>query len=336
MADSRAPQTTASLPAAHVARLRTALERRLGSLALPERPPELYDAVRYGLQGPGKRIRPVLLLLAAEAAGGRASRALPAALAAEVFHTFTLIHDDIMDNAHERRGRATIHVVWDQNTAILAGDFLMGLSYELLAQTRTPHVAALIHCFHRMMAAVCEGQALDEAFGARDHVSVEDYLDMIGRKTAALLGCVMELGALVARADPETTARLFAAGRALGTAFQIQDDLLDLTAADEAWGKPIGGDLVEGKKTFLLLQALARAEGEERAWFQRIVTGRGLPPEKVPEARSRMAALGVLAEATRAVALHSQAALDALAGLPESQAKQTLLWLTRRLAARAT
>jgi geranylgeranyl diphosphate synthase, type II len=250
--------------------------------------------------------------------------------------TFTLIHDDIMDNAGERRGRPTVHVVWDANTAILAGDFLMGLSYDLLARTRTPDLAALVHTFHRMVAAVCEGQALDAAFERRAAVTVDDYLDMISRKTGALLVCVMELGARVAGADQQILALLTTAGRELGLAFQIQDDLLDLTAQDDGWGKSIGGDLVAGKKTFLLLQSLDRAEGQERAWFERIVSDGGLPAAAVPEARSRMEALGVLEDAARAVETHTRAAIEALSDLPAGEAQRALIWLTSRLAARGT
>lgn len=318
----------------HEAALRHMVEDGLTRLALPSEPAELYDPVRYALGGGGKRLRPVLLLLAAEAGGGDASDALPAALAAEVFHTFTLVHDDIMDHAAERRGRPSVHTVWNESTAILAGDLLMGLSYDLLARTPTRELASLIRVFHRMVMAVCEGQALDEAFETRDDVTVADYVDMIGRKTAALLVCVMELGARVGGADAETTLRLTAAGNALGHAFQIQDDLLDLTADDAGWGKVIGGDLIEGKKSYLLLRALEVAPHEDRRFFQRILANGGLEAALVPDARRRMERLGVLADAAEAVLSHTRLAERALTQLPPSQARHTLIWLTRRLASR--
>lgn len=321
--------------AAHVERLRALIEDELARISLPDGTPELYEAVRYALGGGGKRLRPILLLLAAEAAGGNVEDALPAALAAEVFHTFTLVHDDIMDDAAERRGRPSVHVVWNESTAILAGDFLMGLSYELLARTPVERLAPLFHSFHRMVAAVCEGQALDEAFETRENVTAEEYLDMVSRKTGALLACVFELGGRIAGADDETVARLAQAGEALGVAFQIQDDLLDLTAEDASWGKQIGGDLVQGKRTFILLRSLECASGDDRAFFGEIAVNGGLDASLVPDARERMRALGVLTEASEEVERHSNAAVDILEGLPPSDARRSLVWLVRRLANRA-
>jgi geranylgeranyl diphosphate synthase, type II len=324
----------AATPTLHLEGLRQRVEDGLRGLEVPPEPAALYDPVRYALAGEGKRLRPALVLLAAEACGGDPEDALPAALSTEVFHTFTLVHDDIMDAASERRGRPAVHVAYGDATAILAGDYLMGLAYDLLARTPTDDLAGLVRTFHVMVARVCEGQALDGAFEARDAVSVEEYLDMIGRKTGALLVCALELGGRAVGADDEALETLCEGGHALGRAFQIQDDLLDLTADDAGWGKAVGGDLVQGKKTLLLLRALERAEGEEHAWFQRITTGGGLPPAEVPEARARMERLGVLAEAAEAVRRHSEAAAHAFERLPDTEARDTLAWLARQLAAR--
>ncbi len=324
--------------AQHVRGLTAAVDEALTNLDLPAEPVELYEPVRYALAGRGKRLRPALLLLAAEACAdgpdAAHANAMPAALAAEVFHTFSLVHDDIMDRAPERRGRPSVHVVWDEPTAILAGDLLMGLAYDLLGRTPARRLPEALRVFGRMVARVCEGQALDGAFEARDDVTAEDYLGMIRGKTAALLACALELGALTAGADARTRVRLHEAGLALGLAFQIQDDLLDLTARDAGWGKAVGGDLVQGKKTFLLLRALERSEGAGHAWFRRAVTDGGLPAADVDEARRRMDALGVLGEARAAVRRHSEAGAEALRGLPPSEARATLLWLADRLAAR--
>lgn len=320
--------------AAHVERLTTLVEERLAALELPAEPAVLYEPVRYVLGGGGKRLRPVLLLLSAEAFGVSAERAMPAALAAEVFHNFTLVHDDIMDHADERRGRASVHVIWGESTAILAGDFLLGLAYDLLARTETDRLAEAVRTFHRMVARLCEGQALDEAFEARADVTVPEYLDMIDRKTGALLECVLALGGVIGHAAEPQRAALREAGRAWGRAFQIQDDLLDLTADDDGWGKAIGGDLVEGKKTFLLLRALERADGDARAWFRRVAADGGLPLEDVPEARSRMAELGVLDEARRLVLDLYDAGERALAGLPAGDARDALGWIAGRMARR--
>ena len=300
----------------------------LAALDLPARPAGLYAPVRYVLGGGGKRVRPALVVLAAEAWGGAeaGARALPAALAVETFHNFTLVHDDIMDHAATRRGRPTVHERWDEPTAILAGDLLMGLSYQLLGQTRGADVGRLLASFSRMVAALCEGQSLDLAFETRADVTVDDYLDMIDRKTGALLDLSLELGGLVGGADDEAVDALRRAGRLLGRAFQIQDDLLDLTADGDGWGKTIGGDLVEGKKAYLALRAVERAEGDEKRWLARALDG-GLPAHDVPEARERMARLGVLDDAVRAVADYSArggAALDVLPAGPAADALRAL------------
>ena len=256
------PDATAVHDPAALVRGRAALvDRALAEVAaaLPDHPPSLYDPVRFVLEARGKRLRPAVVVLAAEAFGALPETALPAALAAEVFHAFTLVHDDIMDHSDERRGRPTVHVRWDEPTAVLAGDFLMGLAYDLLDRAETDRRAPVQAAWHRMMRRLCEGQAMDKAFETAADVSVADYLAMIDGKTAALLACCFELGARLGGAPDPAARALHDAGLDLGRAFQIQDDLLDLTADSDDWGKPIGGDLLEGKRTFLLLTALERA-----------------------------------------------------------------------------
>lgn len=320
--------------AEHVGRLRALVNEALPALVSPKEPASLYEPVRYVLEGEGKRLRPVLLLLAAEVFGVEAERALPAALAVEVFHNFTLVHDDIVDHADARRGRPTVHVVWNADTAILCGDYLMGLSYELLARTETPRLPQLMQVFSEMMTRLCEGQSLDKDFETREAVSVADYLHMIDSKTGALLRAVLELGGVVGGADDGQRAALRAIGEETGRAFQIQDDLLDLVAEDDRWGKTIGGDLMEGKKTLLLLEALERAQGDERAWFARIRHGHGLPAGEIEEARARMQRLGVLDEARAAVFRHTAAALGHLEALPQNAAVDTIRWLIQQMQAR--
>jgi geranylgeranyl diphosphate synthase type II len=315
--------------------LRSRIDTALTDLVADRTPPELYDPVRYILSGDGKRVRPVLLLLVAQALDADVDAALPATLSVEVFHNFTLVHDDIMDDAPERRGRPTVHTRWDTNTAILTGDVLMGLSYELLGQLDAEAAPAAYEAVHPMVEQVCAGQALDASFESREDVSVEAYLDMIDGKTAALLATVFELGGIVAHASPSVCETLREAGRNAGRAFQIQDDLLDLTADSEAWGKVVGGDLVAGKKTFLTLRALERAEGETHDWFRRIVTEGGLPASDVPEARDRMADLGVFDEARTAVETYTATAREHLSVLPDTEATDTLYALLDRLQARA-
>jgi geranylgeranyl diphosphate synthase type II len=211
---------------------------------------------------------------------------------------------------------------------------MMGRSYDLLGQVEGTDVEALYSVFHPMVEKLCEGQALDASFETEEEVSVDAYLDMIDRKTGALLAAVFELGGVIGGAPAPEQNRLATAGRLVGRAFQIQDDLLDLTADDEAWGRGIGGDLVQGKKTFLTLRALERAEGAEHDWFARLVTDGGLPRDDVPEARDRMARLGVFEEARESVQSYTEQARDHLSGLPEAPATETLQWLLDRLKAR--
>ena len=325
---------SATRAAGHVERLRERVNGELADLALAEEPADLYEPVRHVLAGEGKRVRPILVLLAAEAFDVGAERALPAALAVEVFHNFTLVHDDIMDHADSRRGQPTVHRKWDASTAILSGDYLMSLSYELLARTRADNLHALLQTFSRMVTRLCEGQSLDKTFETRRRVSVDDYLHMIDRKTAALIQASLELGGQIGEADAEARAVLRRTGRHIGRAFQIQDDLLDLVADHDRWGKQVGGDLIEGKKTFLLLRALERAEGEEFAWFSRIIESGGLPEEDVDEARDRMEQQGILKEARSAVTHHSAAAKDELSLLPSGPPAETLYWLIEQMEAR--
>jgi geranylgeranyl diphosphate synthase type II len=328
----------ASLEAAcadHVSSLRALVNQALPELVADAGPDVLYDPVRYVLDGGGKRVRPVLLLLSAEAFAVDTKRALPAALAVEVFHNFTLVHDDIMDHADERRGRPTVHLKWDPETAILTGDMLMALSYDLLSQVDTPHLPQMLEVYHAMVERLCKGQALDKAFETQDETSVQDYMRMIDCKTGALLAAAFELGGLIGGAAPAQRTALRKMGRRVGRAFQIQDDLLDLTADNDQWGKQVGGDLMAGKKTFLLLRALERADGEDRAWFARIVTENGLPAHDIPEARERMRCLGIFEEAEEAVEEYTAGAKHQLAALPADEpAVQTIRWLIEQMKAR--
>ena len=321
-------------PEDRVAALQARIDEALPSLVDGRSPAVLYDAVEHVLRAGGKRVRPVLLLLVAEAHGASVDRALPAALAVEVFHNFTLVHDDLMDDDEERRGGPTVHAKWDAGTAVLTGDFLMGLSYDLLGQVEETDTEALYAVYHPMVERLCAGQALDASFETSAEVSVEAYLDMIDRKTGALLAAAFELGGLIGGAPPPQHERLAEAGRLVGRAFQIQDDLLDLTARTEDWGRGVGGDLVAGKKTFLTLRALEKTDGDAHDWFARLVTDGGLPRDDVAEARDRMAALGVFEEARAAVATYTEHAHERLQSLPDTAATTTLAWLLDRMKAR--
>ncbi len=325
------PSAAQTLEAVRFEELRDVVEAELQNLDFPDEPADLYDAVRYVLKGGGKRLRPVTLLLTAEAFGVETERAMPAALAVELFHNFTLVHDDIMDKAETRRNRRTVHIVWNAETAILAGDLIMAKAYDTLSKLSVTNLADVHHRFYRTVAALCEGQSLDTAFERRSNVSVDAYLDMIDRKTGALLQSCFELGGVLGDAASPKIQELRELGRHVGRGFQIQDDLLDLMADDARWGKVIGGDLMVGKKTYLLLRSLELSEGRDYEWFQRIVTNEGLRANQVDEARERMSNLGVLTDAEEAVRHHVEQAVAHLDVLPEGNARATLHWLLLKL-----
>jgi geranylgeranyl diphosphate synthase type II len=232
------------------------IERELSGIHFPITPENLYDPLKYFLNLGGKRLRPVLTLLASEMYGKTRESALPAALAVEVFHNFTLIHDDIMDQAPLRRNKETIQVKWNPNIAILSGDVLFVKAYQLLVQQEERHLKELIDVFNRTAIEVCEGQQLDMDFENRTNVTVEEYIEMIRLKTSVLLGCALEFGAIIADAPREDRNNLYQFGQNIGIAFQIQDDILDLYADPEKFGKQVGGDVIADKKTLLNLKAL--------------------------------------------------------------------------------
>ena len=313
---------------------RRLIDQGLADLSLPRDPRGLYEPIRYILEGEGKRLRPILLFLAASVFDIPARRALPAGLSVEVFHNATLIHDDIMDHADERRGKATIHRRWDEPTAILAGDLMIGIAFDLIATAGRARAAEFVGVFQRMVSRLCEGQTLDMSFETRMQIGLDEYLEMIASKTGALIEASLELGGMLGEATDDQRGLLRTAGAHLGRAFQIQDDLLDLTADGESWGKPVGGDLIQGKKTYLLLLALERSTGDERAWFGRIVENGGLPMDGIEEAHRRMERLGVFEEARDAVITAYEAGREALVRLPAGRGRDGLFEIIERMSAR--
>ncbi len=226
------------------------IQEKLLSSIDDEFPRTLKDPIRYFLETPGKKIRPLLTLLCSRAAGGSAEDALPAAVGIELFHDFTLIHDDIMDQDELRRGRVTIHKKWDEGTAILVGDALVGMAYTFLVQSNPAHLSEVVNLFSEGLIKVCEGQALDKEFEGRDRVEMPEYLDMISKKTAWLFKLSCQIGAILGGATREAVQKFAAFGHQLGIAFQVQDDLLDLVADESRLGKKVGSDFEMHKKTY--------------------------------------------------------------------------------------
>ncbi len=219
-------------------------------------PTNLYGPIGYTLAMGGKRLRPVMVLMACNLFTDKIEKAFPAALAIEVFHNFTLLHDDIMDQADMRRNSLAVHKKYNVNIAILSGDTMLVMAYDYLQKSETENLAKMIRLFSDTALEVCEGQQYDMDFETRMNVSIHEYLNMIRLKTAVLLACSLKMGALAANAPERISDLLYVFGLDLGIAFQLQDDLLDVFADQEKFGKKIGGDIISNKKTFLLLKAL--------------------------------------------------------------------------------
>jgi len=240
------------------------ISKRLEGFAhdLPSEPSSLYDPIAYTLGLGGKRVRPMLTLLGCELFGCPANQAIDIAAAVEVFHNFSLIHDDIMDQAPIRRGRPTVYKAWNTNIAILSGDATLVKAYQLIVNSQLPEFAKVkvLEVFNRVALDVCEGQQFDMDFESNSEISIAQYLKMIELKTAVLLGGALQMGAIVAGAADKDAQLIYDFGRNLGLAFQLQDDLLDVFSTNEKFGKQVGGDIKSNKKTFLLLQALTLAK----------------------------------------------------------------------------
>jgi len=235
----------------------------LNKQVLVEKPETLYNPIVYILNLGGKRLRPISVLMTAELFGSSYEKALDAALAIEVFHNFSLVHDDIMDDAAVRRGKTTVHEKWDINTGILSGDAMLIRAYQLFENYEGETFRELAKLFSKTAIMVCEGQQYDIDFEEQEKVSLEEYLKMIEYKTAVLVGAAMEMGAIVAGANQESRKQIYTYGCLLGLAFQLQDDYLDIFGDYETFGKEIGGDIIENKKTFLYLTALEKASAVE-------------------------------------------------------------------------
>lgn len=239
------------------------VEQAISEIQYPTYPGNLYEPISYIMSLGGKRVRPTMLLMAVDLFSGDITKALPAAMAIETFHNFTLIHDDIMDNAPLRRGKQTVHEKWGTNTAILSGDVMMVEANKHITNVDVSILKPAIDTFNATAQGVCEGQQLDMEFENRSDVSIPEYIDMIRLKTAVLLGGAMKLGAIVAKAKPEEAQLIYVFGENLGIAFQLQDDILDVFGDPEKFGKQIAGDIIANKKTFLLLKLQELASKED-------------------------------------------------------------------------
>ncbi len=249
------------------------IEKEIHNLLLDNEPKELYEPIRYILSVGGKRIRPGLVLMGCNLFSDSIEAAINPAIAIETFHNFTLLHDDIMDNAVVRRNKPTVHEKWSKNIALLSGDAMLIKAYEFLSKSDITVLRQILEVFNKTSVEVCEGQQYDMNFESRQTVPVEEYLKMIELKTAVLIGASLKIGAIVGNAKSEDANNLYEFGKNLGLAFQLQDDLLDVYANPETFGKKNGGDIVSNKKTYLLITALNLAQGAVKhdltEWLQK-------------------------------------------------------------------
>lgn len=236
------------------------INKAIAGIPYPSQPSQLYEPISYHMALGGKRVRPVLTLMACDAMGGDINEAIDAAVGLEMFHNFTLLHDDVMDNADVRRGKPTVHRRWNDNTAILSGDTMLTIATQYIARTANWQVMDL---FNKTAIEIYEGQMWDMDFELRNDVTVEEYINMIRLKTSVLLGCALKTGALIADVDEQDAELLYQAGVNMGLAFQLRDDVLDVWGDPKTFGKEIGGDIMQGKKTFLLINAMQLAQGDD-------------------------------------------------------------------------
>lgn len=289
-------------------------------------PANLYNPIHYILKLGGKRLRPVLTLMTAELFDCNYKKALEAALSIEVFHNFSLVHDDIMDAAPLRRGKETVHEKWDVNTAILSGDAMLILAYQLFENYKPETFQTLAKLFSKTALEVCEGQQYDIDFETRDTVSIPEYLKMIEYKTAVLLGAAMKMGAIVANASDDDQNNIYEFGKNLGIAFQLQDDYLDAFGDMNTFGKQLGGDIIENKKTYLYLKALELTSKEEQLQLQHLYS---LKPsdqtEKIETIKSIFVSSGADLATKQAIEAYTNKAFKVLETLKISESRKETL-----------
>jgi len=256
------------------------IESEVRQLQFTRHPKNLYDPIEYILSLGGKRIRPALMLMACNLYCEEVEKALKPAIGMEIFHNFTLLHDDLMDEADRRRNQLTVHKKWNVNTAILSGDAMLILAYQFIGETSPSLLKTILDIFTQTALEICEGQQYDMEFESRQDVSEEEYIEMIRLKTAVLLACCLKSGALIGGASEKDANILYQFGIYLGIAFQLQDDLLDAFGAPQTFGKNIGGDILCNKKTFLLIQTMKRASDTQKKLIRSFQSNTNCSPEE--------------------------------------------------------
>lgn len=289
----------------------------ISNLPYEREPQTIYDPVRYVLSLGGKRIRPVLMLLAYNMYKDNPEHILMPACALETYHNYTLLHDDLMDNADVRRGKPTVHRKWNANAAILSGDTMQVLAYQRLAQCDEDKLPELLHLFTETALQIGEGQQYDMEFETRDDVTEEEYIEMIRLKTSVLLACATKMGALLADASKQDTQQLYCFGELVGLAFQLQDDLLDVYGDPQVFGKAIGGDITSNKKTYMLINAFLHANDKQRAELTHWTTVNDFDRQEKIEAVTRLYnEIGIRELCEKKINTYFQESLECLESIP--------------------
>jgi len=316
------------------------IDDRLAGLDIPQEPSLLYDPVRYTLSLPGKRIRPYLTLIGCGLCEGDIEDALPAAISIELLHNFTLLHDDIMDQADKRRGSQSVYKKWDADTAILSGDAMYARAFKQLQHygkeqkfSKTTY-CQILDFFLKSAEEVCEGQSYDLSFEDNDSVLLEDYMCMIKGKTAALISGALAMGGAVAGASDQQIKQLQLIGKKVGIAFQIQDDLLDVTADTEKFGKQRGGDIQKGKKTYLTLQALLQSNKKQHKKLMNVLTSDQINQDQISEVIAIYRQLNILSDTKTEIEHHYQSALEKISHFSEKKYTQELTTFLNKLISR--
>jgi geranylgeranyl diphosphate synthase, type II len=306
-----------------ISQLQDLLNKEIAQKQYSKKPVELYEPIRYIMSLGGKRLRPTLLLMACDLFNGKILKAVDPAIGIELFHNFTLMHDDIMDNAPLRRGHPTVHSKWNKAAAILSGDVMLVEAYKMLMNVDDTLLRQVLEIFNATAQGVCEGQQIDMNFEQLDGVSVAEYLEMISLKTAVLLAGSLKIGALIGGASKENAELLYNFGKNLGIAFQLQDDILDVYGDPDKFGKQVGGDIIANKKTFLLINAFELAEGmEEEELKYWLVMDNSEATTKVKKITEIFNRLGVRQLAEHAMNTYAEKALASLEKIPADEKKK--------------
>jgi len=310
-----------------IQQLQNIIIEAINGKSYPKEPAELYGPMQYMMNLGGKRLRPALLLMGCDAFGGDIYQAINPAIAIEVFHNFTLMHDDIMDNAPLRRGKTTVHEKWNSSVGILSGDAMLVEGYKLMMQVGEKILRPVLEIFNDTAIAVCEGQQIDMNFEQQKNVSIGAYINMIRLKTAVVLGGALKIGALIAGAKQQDANLIYAFGEDLGIAFQLQDDILDVYGDPEKFGKQVGGDIISNKKTYLLIKALETANENQlqelNSWLQ---LNNFDAVKKVSAVRNLFDQMEIREKAEQEMNLYAQRALQSLKDLPLAEMQKMQLF----------